>query len=174
MDAAVATTTSPAAAIATEIVEFLDRSQDDESRNFILLEVHTKGHEATAATKFVGHIDLAQGDDVVHITLQEVRPKRATATVPTSEEAMEALLKKWLTRKFRAARNNKRYKRSVIDLTITDDEEDLTTVPQIAAAAPRSKPANAYKNSKTTSGRRVSRLGLQLMPSRPDKSSNFP
>jgi hypothetical protein len=50
MDAAAATTISPAAAPATEIVEFLDLSQDDESTNFTFLEVHTKGHEATAAT----------------------------------------------------------------------------------------------------------------------------
>jgi hypothetical protein len=71
----------------------------------------------------------------VRITLREVRPKHATATYPTSEGAMEALLKKRLKRKFWAARNNKRYKRSVIDLTITHDEEGLTTVPQFAAAA---------------------------------------
>ena len=135
MNAAAATMTSLAAATATEIVEFLDLSQDNESTCFTFLEIHTKGQEATAATKFVEHIDLAQDDGVEHFTLQEVRPKRVATTYPTLEGAVEALMKKRLKRKLRAARNKKRYKRSVTDLTITDDEDNPTTVPQFAAAA---------------------------------------
>jgi hypothetical protein len=62
--------------------------------------------------KTVECLDLTQNDDVPYLSHQRVQQKSATATYSTSEEALEAVLKKQMKKGSRAARSNKRYKAS--------------------------------------------------------------
>jgi hypothetical protein len=115
MDAAAITTKSPAAALDAAAIT-------------------TKNLAAAAATEIVEFLDLTQDDDAPHftapyVTLQKFHPKSSTAAYSTPEQAMEALLKNRLKRKFWAARNNKRYKATVIDLTAMEDPAALTADP---------------------------------------------
>jgi hypothetical protein len=62
-----------------------------------------------------------------YLDLEETQPKAVTEHYSSSGQALEALLKKRLKTKCRAARNNKRYKESVVDLT--DEDLDPTSPP---------------------------------------------
>ena len=78
---------------------------------------HDEDYATTARTKAVECLDLTQNEDVPYASVQWVQKKGATATYPTSEKALEAVLKKRLREVSRAARYNKRHKGSAIDLT---------------------------------------------------------
>jgi hypothetical protein len=112
-------------------VECLDLTQDDDVVHSTIQGVQTKDHATTAETKTVECLDLTQNDDVPYLSQKRVQQKSATATYSTSEEALEAILKKRMKKRSRAARRNKRYKASMIDLT--EDEVAHTSAPTWAA-----------------------------------------
>jgi hypothetical protein len=62
-------------------------------------------------------LDLTQDDDLAYFTPMNVPAQPA---FPTAGRAMENVLKKRLMRRLMAAKNKKRYKAAVIDLTVED------------------------------------------------------
>jgi hypothetical protein len=119
LDAVAITTKSPAAAAGTEFIEVLELTQNEDASQFTIQEIHTKHHSA----RVVDHIDFILDDDVAYISSHKVQPKRVTAKYHTSETAMKALLKRRREKSLQTARNHKRYKPTMINLTAMEDDD---------------------------------------------------
>jgi hypothetical protein len=98
-------------------VECLDLTRDNEAGHSTIQEIRVKGQARTVRVKTVGYLDLTQDEDAPSFSLLRVQQKDATTMYSTSEEALEAVLKKRIKQRSRAAKSNKRLKASVIDLT---------------------------------------------------------